>query len=161
MQNTPSAIANTPELGELRRQAGLSAETLFDHECTKRGLYSWKPGFNSVKGREGPIDRYVGSLNLILSVQIKSTNTLTLRSRGMGVKSPVFEIANHRESPKRSQICAHGIDVLAIFIAPLNRWHILPAHTCLGKRIRVYQSPNQVSKFMASIDNWSLLGTPL
>jgi hypothetical protein len=125
-----------------RHHLGLINEHIFDLECRARGLTSLKVGAAE------PYDRLVNGAK----VQIKLTTKLTESSKGGGLKKRArFVVDNRRKGKNPLSYGELGVDVIAVFVAPLRRWVFFEAAKYRGGRLQIYPQSQRLG-------DWGLLG---
>lgn len=134
-----------------RMQFGLAAEVSFDAQCARRGIVCAKP-----ESAFGPIDRIVTANGRHVSVQIKATQTASLDRKGKGKVRLRYIASNRRETAIPTTYHDSRVDVIALYVAKLDRWHLFPASWYTGKRIKVSDAPS--GRMKAAIENWQIFG---
>ncbi len=130
---------------------GNAAESLFDIECQARGILSCRP-----RSKTTACDRTVNGK----VVQIKAIGTLSRCSRGKECKTPRYVTSNRREDRALTRYADAGVDILAVYIRPEDRWHIFPSRQFKGKRIEIARDP--IGPMLIAMNNWELLtGLPM
>ncbi len=130
---------------------GHDAERLFDEQCAQRGIVSERP-----KDMGTACDRIIRlSSGKSLVVQVKACNRVNRVLRAKGRFRMRYIANNRRENASRTPYRHAGVDVIAVLIGPLARWHLFPAEQYKGKRIKI--APNPIGPMLTAMNNWELL----
>ena len=122
------------------QRIGAIAETRFVTECLERDFEPHTPTTPM------PWDFIVHCPAGDLKVQVKSTSTKT-RSHysvntgtGTGIKEHMSDV----------------VDVVAVYVAPIKQWWMMPRDTVTSKTIKLYPENPTKSRFKKYQDNWSI-----
>ena len=122
------------------QRIGAIAETRFVAECLERDFEPHTPTTPM------PWDFIVHCPAGDLKVQVKSTSTKVRNhyavntGTGTGTKEHMSDV----------------IDVVAIYIAPLKQWWMMPRNAVTSKTIKLYPINPTKSRFKKYQDNWSI-----
>jgi hypothetical protein len=130
---------------------GLGVEEVFDYACRAHGLmvsrpddYEWLPW-----------DRVVSVGGVDFKVQIKSTKTLAVYSKGAGKqRARCYMVSNRRETKGRPKFWECGVDVMAAYVKPLGRWQLYDAKACKARWIKIHRNPSGPG--LVHIERWGL-----
>jgi hypothetical protein len=127
-------------------------EVLFKAECLKRKIEVLSPECAYL-----PFDLAIFSEGKFLKIQIKGTSTLQVRPRRKSIdRFYRFNVKNARKQSYSSL----GVDFIAGFVEPLDRWYIMPAAEvagCPAIEIR----PNAVGRAATYREAWGYLAPSL
>jgi hypothetical protein len=116
--------------------AGPASEALFDHECAVRGINPCRPLVD--RG----YDRIVEHSGLVRRVQIKSTRIVRRGCWRVKTTNGAGGAYGHND-----------FDVLAIYLAPIDTWVIMPRYEIVGAQFEFVLN----GKFEKYVNNWDLL----
>jgi hypothetical protein len=117
-----------------RHLFGLASELLFELECEARGLRVCRPISDQTA-----VDRVLIRDSGCYAVQIKSVRWLSKDRRPCGKVRERYVVDNKRRNGERFPLCL--VSFMAVYVGPLNRWHIFEAGEHTGKRIRIPVDP--------------------
>lgn len=117
----------------------------FDKECYKRRIAVYEPP-NEGKGL--PWHRLVVVNRVVMTVRVQSASSLAL------VRVSRVRPKKRRAVFETQGVMAPGVDFLAVFIVPMDRWHIFRAEECRKRRIRIRVNPGTSGVCAASLERW-------
>jgi len=142
----------TPEGGMSNYLFGLKCEELFDEKCMPLGIRTAKTAVKC------PWDREVIAESQIVRVQIKSTRRIVRQHRSGKRVRFRYTVPGIRSKTNKTPYADSGVDFLAIYIEPQNRWFILPAEQAKGKRINISQNPQ--GRMARALERWDYFKAP-
>jgi len=122
------------------QRIGAIAETRFVTECLERDFEPHTPTTPM------PWDFIVHCPAGDLKVQVKSTSTKTHShysvntGTGTGIKEHMSDV----------------VDVVAVYVAPIKQWWMMPRDTVTSKTIKLYPENPTKSRFKKYQNNWSI-----
>ena len=122
------------------QRIGAIAETRFVAECLERNFEPHTPTTPM------PWDFIVHCPAGDLKVQVKSTASKILSHYAV----------NTGTGTSTKEHMSDVIDVVAIYIAPLKQWWMMPRDVVTSKTIKLYPKNPSKSKFKKYQDNWSI-----
>lgn len=125
---------------------GYHVERVFDRSCKAHGIKVKKGPFTSCWDRE------IKSGLHILKIQVKGTRTLSRIKHGSGKMKWAYQVTGVRNVKAKTSYAESGVDFMAIYIAPMNRWHILPAAEAQANRLKITRNPE--GRMKRAIERW-------
>ena len=125
------------------KSQGILAELIFDTEATRRGLKVLKPLL------ELKYDRMIEWRGRTFRVQVKSTSKPEKNRQGYAVRSCWGGTKKRRYSTKM-------VDILAVYIVPLDLWYMIPMRKVKAKTIRIFPRTPNKGQFSSYEGAWAL-----
>lgn len=125
---------------------GQSVEAMFDQKCKELGL-------KCVKAHSSrPWDRVIHAANGIFKIQVKATRTLSRVNKGNRNYVWAYCVSGVRENKAKSPY-AEDVDFMAIYVAPIAKWFVMPAKESTAKRLKIARNPE--GRMLRARENWS------
>ena len=123
------------------QRIGAIAESRFITECLERDFEPHTPTTPM------PWDYIVTCPSGMLKVQIKSTSSKDTKSCYSCITST---------GCKGKDYMSDDIDVVGVYIVPIDTWWMIPRETITSKTIKLNPEPDSQSKFKKYQNNWSI-----
>lgn len=132
-------------------QVGRYYEVLFKAEALKRNLCVLSPECTHL-----PFDVAIFSRGVFLKIQVKGTAFVQKKRQSCGYGFDHFYRVNCYGSSTRKKYSEQGIDFMAVYVAPLNNWYIVPISMATGMTLEI--RPGSTGKIAECKERWDLLG---